>query len=106
MGFDWTDIADVTAKIAEEAAELAEARATLEQDDIAEEYGDMLFAMVNLGRHLHVDAEEALRAANAKFTRRFSQVETMLAKRGKTPHESSLAEMDALWGVVKSAEKT
>ena len=106
VGFDWTDIADVTAKIAEEAAELAEARTTLEQDDIAEEYGDMLFAMVNLGRHLHVDAEEALRAANAKFTRRFNQVETMLAERGKTPHESSLAEMDALWGVVKSAEKT
>ena len=105
VGFDWPDIGQVVDKIAEEAAELAEARDRLTQDQVAEEYGDLLFVMANLGRHLGVDPEEALRAANAKFTRRFEAVEDALAARGRTPAQSDLAEMDALWDAAKRAEK-
>ena len=101
VGFDWPDIAMVIDKIAEEARELAEARATLPQDKIAEEMGDLLFVMANLARHLKVDPEDALRRANAKFTRRFAFIEAELAKRGKRPDDSDLAEMDALWDSAK-----
>jgi nucleoside triphosphate diphosphatase len=101
VGFDWPDIAMVIDKIAEEARELAEARATLPQDKIAEEMGDLLFVMANLARHLKVDPEDALRRANAKFTRRFAFIEAELAKRGKRPDDSDLAEMDALWNTAK-----
>jgi len=101
VGFDWPDIAMVIDKIAEEARELAEARATLPQDKIAEEMGDLLFIMANLARHLKVDPEDALRRANAKFTRRFAFIEAELAKRGKRPDDSDLAEMDALWNTAK-----
>ncbi|MFZ3583359.1 nucleoside triphosphate pyrophosphohydrolase [Loktanella sp. DJP18] len=104
VGFDWPDIALVVDKIAEEAAELVEARDTLTPDKVAEEYGDLLFVMANLGRHLGVDSEEALRAANAKFTRRFASVEDALAARGRTPAQSDLAEMDDLWNAAKIAE--
>ena len=102
VGFDWPDIAMVIDKIAEEARELAEARATLPQDKIAEEMGDLLFVMANLARHLKVDAEDALRAANAKFTRRFADIEASLAREGKPPADSDLAEMDALWDAAKA----
>ena len=105
VGFDWPDIGLVVDKIAEEAAELVEARDTLTQAQVAEEYGDLLFVMANLGRHLGVDPEEALRAANAKFTRRFAAIEDALATRGRTPAQSDLAEMDALWDAAKRAEK-
>ena len=81
------------------------ARDTLSHDEVTEEYGDMLFVMANLGRHLGVDPEEALRAANAKFTRRFEGVERRLKDMGKTPDQSDLAEMDALWDAEKAAEK-
>ena len=101
VGFDWPDIAMVIDKIAEEARELAEARDTLPQDKIAEEMGDLLFVMANLARHLKVDPEDALRRANAKFTRRFAFIEAELAKRGKQPDDSDLAEMDALWDSAK-----
>ncbi len=101
VGFDWPDIAMVIDKIAEEARELAEARATLPQDKIAEEMGDLLFVMANLARHLKVDPEDALRRANAKFTRRFAFIEAELTKRGKRPDDSDLAEMDALWDSAK-----
>ena len=101
VGFDWPDIAMVIDKIAEEARELAEARASLPQDKIAEEMGDLLFVMANLARHLKVDPEDALRRANAKFTRRFAFIEAELAKRGKRPDDSDLAEMDALWDSAK-----
>mgnify|MGYP001787643453 CR=1 FL=1 len=67
-----------------------------------EEFGDLLFVMANLGRHLGLDPEAALRKANAKFTRRFESVEARLAEMGKTPRESDLAEMDALWDAVKA----
>ena len=101
VGFDWPDIAMVIDKIAEEARELAEARDALPQDKIAEEMGDILFVMANLARHLKVDPEDALRRANAKFTRRFAFIEAELAKRGKRPDDSDLAEMDALWDSAK-----
>ncbi|MDA0187580.1 MAG: nucleoside triphosphate pyrophosphohydrolase, partial [Proteobacteria bacterium] len=103
VGFDWPDIDMVIDKIAEEARELAEARATLPQDKIAEEMGDLLFVMANLARHLKVDPEDALRRANTKFTRRFAFIEAELAKQGKRPDESDLAEMDALWDSAKRA---
>ncbi|ETD84518.1 nucleoside triphosphate pyrophosphohydrolase [Rhodobacter capsulatus] len=101
VGFDWPSTAEVVAKIVEEANELVEARDTLGPDEIAEEYGDLMFVMVNLGRHLGLDAEACLRAANGKFTRRFAFIETELAKAGKRPDDSDLAEMDALWDAAK-----
>jgi nucleoside triphosphate diphosphatase len=101
VGFDWPHIRHVVDKIAEEARELAEARDTLSQDEIAEEMGDLLFVMANLARHLKVDPETALRRANAKFTRRFAFIEAELAARGKRPEDSDLAEMDALWDEAK-----
>ena len=105
VGFDWPDTSQVIDKITEEAAELVEARDTLTPTEVAEEYGDLLFVMANLGRHLGLDPEAALRAANAKFTRRFEGVEAKLAALGKTPVESDLAEMDALWDAVKVDER-
>ncbi len=106
VGFDWPVVDDVIAKIAEESAELVEARAELTQTEVAEEFGDLMFVMANLGRHLGVEPEAALRAANAKFTRRFHGVEAKLAARGKTPEQSDLAEMDALWDAVKADERS
>ena len=92
-------------KLQEEAAELAEARDSLTQAEITDELGDMLFVMANLARHLHVDPEAALRGANAKFTRRFAAIEDALARAGKTPAQSNLAEMDALWDAAKRQER-
>jgi ATP diphosphatase len=105
VGFDWPTTDQVIDKITEEATELAEARATLTQTEVVEEFGDLMFVMANLARHLKVDPEAALRAANAKFTRRFQAVEAKLATYGKRPEQSDLAEMDALWDQVKLAEK-
>lgn len=105
VGFDWPDISGVLDKIVEESNELAEARDTLSQDEIEDELGDLLFVIANLGRHLGVDPEAALRRTNAKFIRRFEAVETRLAERGKTPKQSDLDEMDALWNEVKIADK-
>ncbi|KAA2316901.1 nucleoside triphosphate pyrophosphohydrolase [Pseudooceanicola sediminis] len=106
VGFDWPDAANVLDKIAEETAELVEARNELTQAEVEEEYGDLLFVMANLGRHLELDPEQALRDANAKFTRRFNAVEDALAAQGRTPQESNLAELDALWDQAKIREKT
>ncbi|RMD89145.1 MAG: nucleoside triphosphate pyrophosphohydrolase [Alphaproteobacteria bacterium] len=106
VGFDWPEVAQVAEKIAEEARELAAARDSMSQQEIVEEFGDMMFAMANLARHLGVDPEAALRAANAKFIRRFNAVENELEKQGRRPEEASLAEMDALWEAVKAREKT
>lgn len=105
VGFDWPDTRDVIAKITEEAAELVEARDTLTQREVEEEFGDLMFVMANLGRHLGLEPEAALRAANAKFTRRFAGIEARLAAMGKTPSDSDLAEMDALWDAVKAEER-
>lgn len=101
VGFDWPSTDEVIDKIVEESRELVEARDRLTQTEIEEEFGDLLFVMANLGRHLGLDPEAALRSANAKFTRRFQGVETKLAAMGKTPADSDLAEMDALWDQVK-----
>nr|WP_238321297.1 nucleoside triphosphate pyrophosphohydrolase [Thioclava atlantica] len=102
VGFDWPSTDEVLEKIVEEARELEEARDDLGPVELAEEYGDLLFVMVNLGRHLGLDPEAALRAANLKFTRRFEHIEAGLAARGKSPKESDLAEMDALWNEAKA----
>ncbi|TPE53029.1 nucleoside triphosphate pyrophosphohydrolase [Amaricoccus solimangrovi] len=103
VGFDWPDTGGVIDKIVEEAGELREARdAGEEAARLAEEYGDLLFVMANLGRHLGVDPEAALRAANAKFTRRFHAIEAALAAKGRSTAESDLAEMDALWSEAKA----
>ena len=103
VGFDWPETDQVIDKISEEAAELKEAT---DPDHRAEEFGDLLFVMANLARHLDIDPEAALRSANAKFTRRFEGVEARLAARGKTPAQSDLAEMDGFWDAVKDAEKS
>lgn len=104
VGFDWPSTTQVLDKLREEAAELVEAQDTLSPDAIEDEFGDLLFVMANLGRHLGVDPEAALRRTNAKFTRRFEEVEARLAIRGKTPSDSTLEEMDALWDAVKAEE--
>ncbi|MBL3596313.1 nucleoside triphosphate pyrophosphohydrolase [Rhodovulum sulfidophilum] len=105
VGFDWPETAQVLDKIVEEAQELVEARETLTQAEVFEEFGDLLFVVANLARHLKIEPEEALRAANAKFTRRFNGIEARLAAMGKRPEDSDLAEMDALWDAVKAEEK-
>ncbi len=105
VGFDWPSTDEVLAKIIEEAQELTEARDTLTKAEISEEFGDLLFVITNLGRHLKIDPEAALRAANAKFTRRFGRIEDWLADSGKTPAQSDLAEMDALWNRAKREER-
>ena len=87
-------------------ARIVSARDKLSQTEVEEEFGDLLFVMVNLGRHLGIESETALRAANAKFTRRFESIERALAEQGKTPEQSTLEEMDALWDAAKIAEKT
>lgn len=105
VGFDWPSTGQVIDKIQEEAAELVEARDELTHEEMTEEFGDLMFVMANLARHLKIEPEEALRAANTKFTRRFEGVEAKLAEIGKTPAQSDLAEMNALWDAVKVDER-
>jgi ATP diphosphatase len=102
VGFDWPDATAVLDKIAEETAELVEAREAGDAGRVAEDYGDLLFVMANLARHLRIDPETTLRAANAKFTRRFQAIEAALAAEGRAPGDSTLAEMDALWDAAKA----
>jgi len=105
VGFDWPGAADVLEKLTEETAELVEARETADPAHLAEEFGDLLFVMANLARHLEIDPEEALRNANAKFTRRFQSIESALARQGKRPEDADLTQMDALWNAAKAAER-
>ncbi|MCZ4353612.1 nucleoside triphosphate pyrophosphohydrolase [Roseovarius aestuarii] len=105
VGFDWPQTSQVLDKVVEEATELSEAKANADPDHIEEEFGDLLFVMANLARHMQVDPEVALRRANAKFTRRFQRIEALLAEAGKTPAQSDLSEMDALWNRAKAEEK-
>lgn len=105
VGFDWPDTSQVLDKMQEEARELVEARDTLTQDEIEEEFGDLMFVMANLGRHLKLDPEAALRRANAKFTRRFGAIEAALAADGRHPRDATLEEMDALWNAAKADER-
>ena len=105
VGFDWNDPLAVLAKIREETDEIEADLKNGQREAAAAEVGDLLFAVANLARHLDADPEATLRAANQKFERRFAAIESALAARGKTPEQSTLAEMDALWDAAKAAEK-
>jgi ATP diphosphatase len=105
VGFDWNDPKAVLAKIREETDEISSELDAGETEKVAGEVGDLLFAVVNLARHLGVDPDSALRATNLKFERRFAAIEDRLARVGKSPSEATLAEMDALWNDAKATEK-
>jgi MazG family protein len=108
VGFDWGSLAPVLAKAEEEIAELKAAIAESGGKDsskrVAEEFGDLLFVLANVARHLKVDPEAALREGNAKFVRRFRSIEDALAREGRKPEDATLEEMDALWDAAKAAE--
>jgi ATP diphosphatase len=106
VGFDWNDPLAVLAKIREEADEIEADLKAGRRTDAAGEVGDLLFALVNLARHLDADPESVLRGTNAKFERRFAAIEMALAREGRKPQDATLAEMDALWNAAKAAEKT
>jgi MazG family protein len=105
VGFVWPSINDVMDKLREEVGELEAEIAAGDLDKARQELGDVLFVVANLARTLDADPEDSLRYTNAKFVRRFRYIEEALAARGKTPEQSDLAEMDALWDEAKSAEK-
>ncbi len=101
FGFDWDDTEGVYKKISEETDELRAACESGSAEDIAEEYGDLLFSVVNLGRHIKVEPETALSAAVSKFIKRFGKMETEAKSEGRELEEMSLEEMDALWDKIK-----
>lgn len=105
VGFDWTDIAGVVAKVQEEIGELADARAAAEgAERLSHELGDILFAVAQLGRHLGINPESALREANDRFARRFGHVEDRLAQTGRNPAQATMQELDDLWNEAKQLE--
>ena len=106
VGFDWNDPKAVLAKVREEADEISRELDAGAHEKVAGEIGDLLFAVVNLARHLDVDPDTALRTTNLKFERRFGAIEDALAGSGKKPNDATLAEMDALWDQAKAAEKS
>jgi nucleoside triphosphate diphosphatase len=105
VGFDWNNPRAVLAKIREEADEIEAALDAGDKADAAKEVGDLLFAVVNLARHLAANPEGVLRDTNLKFERRFASIERALAVRGKRPQDATLEEMDALWDAAKAAEQ-
>ncbi|HYH70703.1 MAG TPA: nucleoside triphosphate pyrophosphohydrolase [Methyloceanibacter sp.] len=110
VGFDWPELTPVIDKAEEELAELKAALAdsaagTSDATQVAEEFGDLLFVMANIARHLDVDPETALRSANAKFVRRFHSIEDALSREGRKPEDATLEEMDRLWDAAKDAER-
>jgi tetrapyrrole methylase family protein/MazG family protein/ATP diphosphatase len=105
VGFDWPSIGEVLDKLDEETRELKAEIAAGDVEKAQDELGDVLFVLANLARKLEVEPEEALRGTNAKFVRRFRSIETALKARGKTPDQSDLAEMDALWNTAKLDER-
>jgi tetrapyrrole methylase family protein/MazG family protein/ATP diphosphatase len=105
VGFVWPDISHVVDKLDEELGELKAEIAAGDLEKARQEMGDVLFVVANLARTLEVDPEDSLRFTNAKFVRRFQYVEARLAERGRTPDQSDLAEMDALWDEAKASEK-
>jgi len=105
VGFDWNDPRAVLAKIREEADEIEAALDTADAEELADETGDLLFAVVNLARHVKADPELALRRTNAKFERRFGYIERALATKQRSLADASLAEMDVLWNEAKKVEK-
>ena len=106
VGFDWPSTDEVFDKLHEEVAELRAEIAAGDLDKARGEMGDLLFVVANLARKLDIEPEDALRGTNAKFARRFAFIEAELAKDGRTPDQSDLAEMDALWTAAKAAEKS
>ena len=104
-GFDWADATQVVAKVREETDEVAEALASGDRAELAEEIGDLLFSVANLARHAGVDPESALRAGNAKFERRFEAMAARLQADGTSLAESDLSAMEAAWTAVKRAER-
>ena len=104
VGFDWKDAAPILDKIEEEIGELREAMEEKDEASVADEFGDVLFALVNFGRHLGIDAEDALRGTNDKFRTRFHFVETALKAQGRTLEETPLDAMEGLWQSAKAAE--
>jgi ATP diphosphatase len=105
VGFDWNDPLAVLAKIREEADEIEADLKAGRRTEAGAEVGDLVFAMVNLARHLDADPEGLLRATNAKFERRFAAIEATLARQGRKPEDATLGEMDALWDAAKAEEK-
>ena len=104
VGFDWPEALPVVDKVREELGEVLEAMSENDPEAIAEELGDLLFVVVNLARHLKVDPENALRAANGKFERRFRFIEQALREAGRPIESCDLEALDALWGEAKKAE--
>ncbi|MDP1630412.1 MAG: nucleoside triphosphate pyrophosphohydrolase [Caulobacter sp.] len=105
VGFVWPSIHEVLTKLDEEVAELKVEVESGDKEKLRGELGDVLFVIANIARTLDIEPEDALRATNAKFVRRFSHIEQVLAADGRTPDQSDLAEMDALWDQAKAAEK-
>lgn len=105
VGFDWPEAAPVWDMLYGELDELREASATGDQDHMEEELGDILFAAVNLARHLNINPDQALRRTNRKFTDRFQYIEQTLASGGETPEDASLETLEALWQSAKKAHK-
>ena len=101
VGFDWSEAAPVLEKIEEELAELKTALAQGHKDRVNDEFGDLIFALVNLGRHVDAEPEMSLRGTNAKFRKRFSYIEAELARRGSSPADATLEEMEVLWNEAK-----
>jgi len=103
VGFDWNDPRAVLAKLREEIGEIESELDAAEVSDarVADEVGDLMFAVVNLARHTGTDPEQALRGTNAKFERRFAAIEAALAAEGRTPTDASLDEMETLWQAAK-----
>jgi ATP diphosphatase len=104
VGFDWNDPRAVLAKIREELSEIEAELEGASADRLEDEVGDLLFAAVNLARHVGVDADQALRRTNAKFVRRFAAIEAALAAEGRKPAQATLDEMEALWRQAKAAD--
>ncbi|MEH3125627.1 nucleoside triphosphate pyrophosphohydrolase [Agrobacterium cavarae] len=105
VGFDWSAAEPILDKIEEEIGELRQALAEGQSESISDELGDLIFAMVNIGRHVKVDAENALRGTNTKFRRRFRHIETSLAASGETLEAASLERMEELWQAAKAIER-
>jgi XTP/dITP diphosphohydrolase len=104
VGFEWDNVGQVREKVEEELQELYEAVELGNPRDMEDEFGDVLFALINYARFIHVDPERALESTNKKFIRRFQRIEEMAAADGRSLHDMTLAEMDALWNKVKKEE--
>ncbi|MEZ5921916.1 MAG: nucleoside triphosphate pyrophosphohydrolase [Parvularculaceae bacterium] len=105
VGFDWTNPRDVLNKLQEETEELVAVMDDGNKDQIEDEFGDLLFVIANLARHLGIEPEAAIRRANEKFRRRFRHIETSLEAAGRNPADATLDEMEALWVEAKELER-